>query len=289
MALNFVKMHGCGNDFIMIDDRSGVWQNKWSLLTKKIAAPHLGLGADGVIFICDPQKHEDISHKTDFSMIYVNADGEIGEMCGNGARCAVAFADQLGLVSGGQTNFFTGAGLIAAEITDNIVSIKMTKPHGLREKITIDILDHPYLFDYIDTGVPHVAALTHRIEEIDIVPIGKLVRHHDEFSPRGTNVNFYEIRGKNHLRVRTYERGVENETLACGTGSVACALIAHHHGHVGPGPVRIDTTSGVPVFIDFHPIGPGDYTDVTLSGPTMVVARGQIDAGWLAANHLNPI
>jgi diaminopimelate epimerase len=292
-GLRFARMHGCGNDFVVIDDRAGKWFGRRAELAQALCDRRKGLGGDGLILIGNGGIGGDKTGKdkdADFTMTYVNGTGVDGEMCGNGARCVVRRAHDLRII-GDQTLFATEAGPISAQIENDIIILGMTRPSEADLHIAIESDGRAWMVHYIDTGVPHIVIFTDQakegqIDEIDVAKYGPGLRRHPRF-PHGANVNFAEKRGTNAYRVRTYERGVEAETLACGTGSVATALIAHLL-EKAPSPVTILPTGGGTLRIDFRPVGNGRFEDVRLAGPAETIATGTVDADWLRARDLLP-
>ncbi|MDY0885754.1 diaminopimelate epimerase [Dongia soli] len=280
-ALRFARMHGCGNDFVVIDDRDGKWFSRRAELARALCDRRKGLGGDGLILIGNGKD-------TDFTMTYVNGTGVDGEMCGNGARCVVRRAHDL-QITGDRTVFSTEAGPISARIEGGIISLGMTRPRDAELHITVESDGRNWTVHYIDTGVPHIVIFIDQIDdgpidEVDVARYGPGLRRHPRF-PRGANVNFAEKRGANTYRVRTYERGVEAETLACGTGSVATALIAHLLGEA-QSPVTILPTGGGTLRIDFRSNGEGRFEDVQLAGPAETIATGTIAEDWLRERKL---
>ena len=285
-SLRFARMHGCGNDFVVIDDRDGKWFGRRAQLAQALCDRRKGLGGDGLILIGKGEVGR--NKNADFTMTYVNGTGVDGEMCGNGARCVVRRAHDLRII-GDQTVFSTEAGPISARIEDGIISLGMTQPSEAELHITVESDGRAWTAHYIDTGVPHIVIFTDeidagRIDDIDVAKYGPGLRRHPRF-PRGANVNFAEKRGANAYRVRTYERGVEAETLACGTGSVATALIAHLL-EKAPSPVTILPTGGGTLRIDFRPAGNSRFEDVRLAGPAETIATGTIAEDWLRERNL---
>lgn len=278
MGLKFARMHGCGNDFVVIDDRAGSWHARREDLAREICDRRRGLGGDGLILV---QPGRD---GADFRMTYVNRTGMDGEMCGNGARCTVLRAAQLGLIRTGGT-MATDAGPIRAAIDGTIVSLQMTPPVDERPPLRLEVAGQPFECFIIDTGVPHIVIFLEdeaALEGLDVDGIGRILRHHPAFAPRGVNVNFAVRRADGSFRMRTYERGVEMETLACGTGAVAVGLMASRKfGSVAP--VLIHPTGGGLLRIGFRVSADG-FADVTLAGPAELIAEGEIPDGWLAAH-----
>src|SRR6266496_3348400 len=211
--LRFTKMNGAGNDFVLIDNRAGDIHLDRSEVVR-ICDRHRGVGADGILLL------ERATNGADFRMRYFNADGGEAEMCGNGARCFARFANK---VAGAQRkiSFETPAGVIGAELTQDLVTLQMTEPTDLRLNVTVRGANENKTVHFINSGVPHVVVPVSQIDDVDVRRQGAAIRHHEMFSPKGANVNFIEKRGTKQIAVRTYERGVESETLACGTGVVA--------------------------------------------------------------------
>ena len=270
MHLDFKKMSGAGNDFIVIDNRTGVVPEQGR--RERFEAwcqRRVGVGADGVLLVEPP---EDQAHH--FRMRYYNADGGEAESCGNGARCIARFAHLIGAVPD-TMSFETLAGPYRAEIGKLDVTVGMSDPFDLRREIEIEV---PDLFedevDYINTGVPHVVVMVNELELAPIIELGAKIRFHSEFSPAGTNVNFVCKRNDGGLDIRTYERGVENETLACGTGAVASALIAHLDGY-GVSPVPVHTRGGTILTVHFENRGEM-FSNIQLQGEARVVYEGSL-------------
>ena len=207
--IKFTKMVGSGNDFIII---TGKPAGDLPRLAKTLCDRKFGIGADGLLLL---NKCKD----ADLSMRIFNADGSEAQMCGNGARCAVFFSGKP------KASLRTAAGIIYTEIYGRQVKIQLTTPKDIKLDIPLIVNGRKLKVNFINTGVPHVVVFVRGIEGIDVKNIGRIIRYHTKFSPAGTNVNFVEEKGKNLIQIRTYERGVEDETLACGTGSTAAALI----------------------------------------------------------------
>ena len=262
----FKKMHGSGNDFVLIDNRDGkISQKFFSNLAQKLCKRHFGIGADGLILI-------DHSSVADFKWHFFNADGSSAEMCGNGGRCAARFANLLG-IGGKKLTFETLAGIIEAEIKEkNRVKLQLTEPKDILFDIKLKVNNKELLVHHVNTGVPHVVVICDDLEKIDVKELGSAIRFHEKFSPNGTNVNFIQKIGEDSLKVRTYERGVEDETYACGTGSVASAIIANKKGLVGT-KVNIVTSGGehLIVYIEKKPFR------VYLEGTAILVYSGQTE------------
>ena len=236
MISEFYKMSGGGNDFILIDNTdNSIPESKASGLAEKLCKRQLSVGADGLILICS-------SEEDDFKWLFYNSDGSIAEMCGNGARCAARFA-YLQDIAGKNMTFGTLAGKIKAEIIDdNSVKVLMTPPLEANFNYSIEVDEKNLEVSSVNTGVPHVVIKSENIDKEPLFETGKKIRFHDKYSPAGTNVNFYEITGDSEVSMRTYERGVEGETLACGTGAVAVAITANTCENI-KFPVKIKTRS----------------------------------------------
>ena len=282
MGLKFARMHGCGNDFVVIEDRAGHWHARREDLAREICDRRKGLGGDGLILI---QKGSD---GADFRMTYINRTGMDGEMCGNGARCTVLRAAQLGLITDAGT-MTTDAGPISATLTGTFITLQMTPPIDERPPLLLEIDSRSLEGWTIDTGVPHVVVFLSNeaaLDGLNVEGIGRVMRHHAAFAPRGVNANFAARRGDGTYRMRTYERGVEMETLACGTGAVAVGLMAHRK-FGSDSPVVIHPTGGGMLRIGFRASAKG-FSDVTLAGPAELIAEGDISVDWLEAHGLTP-
>jgi diaminopimelate epimerase len=273
--IRFTKMSGSGNDFIIIDNRAGsIDADRSKDLVRLACRRKLSVGADGLILIeNDPE--------VDFKWRFFNADGSEAEMCGNGARCAARFAHIKGIVSRTDFAFRTLAGIIRAHVSGRRVKIRMTPPHSLQTDFTLELEQKPFCLNFINTGVPHVVCLLESetaLQDADIFNWGRGFRYHSHFQPAGSNINFAFVRDPHHLSIRTYERGVEAETLACGTGSIAAALIAAAKGIV-TSPVDVRTFSGETLTIHFK--GPSrqdafDFDEVHLEGDALVVYEAEL-------------
>jgi len=266
-SLPFVKMSGAGNDFVVIDNRTLCH----ALTTEQIARlcdRHFGIGADGLLAV-EPSDQAD----ADFRMRYYNADGAEAEMCGNGARCFARFVHPLRRMDAERVRFLTPAGLITGEYVDRDVRVNLTPPTETKLRQRADFGWGEIEYHFMNTGVPHVVVFVPEAERAEIVAHGRAIRRSALF-PRGANVNFVEVVDASKLIVRTYERGVEDETLACGTGVVASALLAHRvHGVALPLCVKV--RGGDILTIDARPDG-DSFRDVTLTGPAVEVFSGEI-------------
>jgi diaminopimelate epimerase len=265
--LRFTKMDGAGNDFILIDNRAGEVHLDRSQVAQ-LCNRHRGIGADGVLLLELP------ANRADFRMRYFNADGGEAEMCGNGARCFARFASR---VTGAQReiSFETPAGVVSAELADNLVTLRMTEPTDLRMNLKVPVADSNKTAHFVNSGVPHVVIPVPKINDVDVRLDGRSIRYHQMFSPNGANVNFIEKHGPSKIAIRTYERGVENETLACGTGIVASALIFAATENIS-GPIRVIARGGDELQVGFEKVD-GDFRNVTLTGPAEFVFEGTIE------------
>jgi len=267
--LTFWKMQGSGNDFILIDHRRPrLAEDGRRELIKKLCAPKFGIGADGLILI-EP------SGRADFRWRFYNADGSEAEMCGNGGRCAARFAFLQGIAPE-RLAFETLAGIIHAEVKGRRVKLELSKPHDLRLQMEIPVEQEIWHGHFINTGVPHVVIPVADLDAVPVAEVGRAIRFHPLFQPAGTNVNFISLHGPQEIAIRTYERGVEAETLACGTGSVAAALIAAHLDNLAS-PVAVHPRSGETLQVYFTQ-NQGRFEAVSLEGDALVVFQGEV---WL--------
>lgn len=266
-VLRFTKMNGAGNDFVMLDNRN----DKLALSDHQIARlcdRHRGVGADGLLLVEKPEGG------ADFRMRYYNADGREAEMCGNGARCFARFVDKLAPVADNKVGFETPAGVISATLRGDQVSLGMSEPGPFADGVELDAAGEKLTVYSINTGVPHAVVLVDDLDAVDVPKLGAALRHHHHFQPRGTNVNFVRQLGPQNLAIRTYERGVEAETLACGTGVVASALtVAALTG--AESPIRVLVKGGDTLGVDFLRSGDA-FTHVVLTGPADFVFDGEI-------------
>lgn len=265
--LPFFKMHGGGNDFVLMDHRQGfIPGQEQSRFTRRVCAPKVGVGADGLILI-------ENSDQADLRWQFYNADGSQAEMCGNGARCAARFA-VLNDLTGPRLTIQTLAGIIRCEVEGRLARVLMADVGDFRLHLSIPLEGETLAGHFMKVGVPHVVVPTEYLEEVPVVQWGREVRFHDMFQPAGTNVNFVRTKGNHALEVRTYERGVEDETLACGTGAVASALICASLG-LAASPVAVHTRGGDILTVFFQLAGP-KVTEVFLEGEALVVYQGEL-------------
>ena len=278
-GIPFVKMHGSGNDFVVVDNRERVVPpENVAAFSRAICRPHLGLGADGVVLI------DDGPGGVDFRWRYINADGTDGDLCGNGAMCGVRFAVEAEIAPR-SCRFETPAGIMTAQMHDDGRTVTV-------DMIDADITDHglhlsddPAVssFDRVMIGVPHVVAFAPDADAMDGFDAwGRAIRHHPRLQPEGANVNLVHRIGEETIRMRTYERGVEAETLACGTGAVSSALVAARRGLVRQ-PVNVVTSSGRTIRVEWEDDGEA-VTGIRMTGEAVMVARGTILPDALQVN-----
>ena len=257
MTVDFYKYQGTGNDFVIFDNRNGFFPKENVSLIEKICNRRFGVGADGLMLLEDAEGF-------DFKMVYYNADGFPGSMCGNGGRCLVSFAHSLELFDR-ETRFQAQGELYRAQIHKNKVSLNM---------VDVDQLKASDGHIFLDTGSPHHVQFENNLKDLDVVSKGREVRFGEPYNKVGANVNFVEQIDDITFKVRTYERGVENETLSCGTGVTAVALASHYLGKTRSEKVKIQTEGGdLEVRFSFQN---GKFTNIILTGPATFVFKGKI-------------
>jgi diaminopimelate epimerase len=263
----FAKMSGSGNDFILIDHRTPFLpDDRLADFARKVCARKVSVGADGLILI-------ESSERVNFRWRFFNSDGSEAEMCGNGGRCAARFAAIQGIAPA-RLSFETLAGVIEAEVSGRIVKLQMVQPTGLQLDLEVPLDGQAHGLHFINTGVPHAVEFVADVKAVPVRELGRKIRYHPRFQPAGTNANFLQVVDRTRLKVRTYERGVEDETLACGTGAVASALIAAGKGQVDS-PVEVETSGGEVLKIHFQRKG-NSFAKVFLEGDTRVVYEGHL-------------
>lgn len=263
-SVTFHKMVASGNDFILVDNRKKVIQDPKSF-AKKVCPFHASVGADGVLLL-------ETSRRADYFLRVINADGSEAEACGNGYRLAGLFANQI-LKSKKRVRFETLAGDIQVEVNGRGAKVLMAQPKDFRRDIFLDVAGRKVHCVFINTGVPHAVIFSEDLDEAPVFELGRAIRYHEHFKPAGTNVNFVSVAGENRLTIRTYERGVEEETLACGTGSVAAAIVSVLTGRVSI-PVEVETKGGV-LKVHFSQKGES-VSDVYLEGDAKFVYEGKL-------------
>ena len=263
--VRFTKMHGAGNDFVLIDDRDERFPVHDHLRLAAMASPRTGIACEGVILV-QPSK------TVDFRMVFFNPDGTEADLCGNGARCVAAFAREIGAATGRSITFETRAGLVDAEVLDaGKVKVWMPEPKDRRYGLDVDGVNG----DFIVAGVPHFVVPCESVANVDVDGLGRRLRLAAAFEPDGTNVDFVQFCPPHKAIIRTYERGVEAESGACGTGAVATAVVAVETKGLSL-PLHVHTSQGFDLTVD------GDWrqakgTGFTLTGPVKKVFEGEID------------
>ena len=265
-AVRFWKLEGAGNDFLGFDGRSKAFRLSRAEIAR-FCDRRRGVGADGVLVVEKPK-----SPKADFRMRYYNSDGGEAEMCGNGARCFALLARAVTARTGKRLRVETRAGLVVLEICGKDVRVSMTEPGLPRLGRKIVAAGRKVMLDSINTGVPHAVEFVRSLSSVDVLRSGRAIRTHSAFAPGGTNVNFIQIGKGGRIEVRTYERGVEGETLACGTGVVASSILSSLRRRIRP-PIRVRTRGGDLLTVDFK-LEAGLARKVTLQGPARIVYKG---------------
>ena len=261
MMIPFTKMHGAGNDFIMVDDRALTFPIDDTEFIQRISSRRTGIGCDGILLI-QP------SETADFRMRFINPDGGEQDMCGNGARCIARLAFKQGIAAERMT-METAAGYVLATILSDQVCLEMTEPVDLQLDLPLEM---EWPVDFVNTGVPHAVAWVEDPAALDLAVVGSRIRYDDHFSPNGTNANFAKVEADGSIAVRTYERGVEAETLACGTGATAVAVIAAEKGWVNL-PATVHCAGGFDLVID------SVQGATTLTGGAEFVFEGEVEYG----------
>ncbi len=263
----FYKMSGAGNDFIIIDNRDHkINDDDLTGFISEVCRRKMSAGADGLILIETSERH-------DFRWRFFNSDGSRAEMCGNGARCAARFAHITG-IAGSTLTFETDAGLVSAQIDKERVKVQMPDPSDLKLDYALKLSNISLEISSINTGVPHAVAFVEQVDDLDVVALGREIRHHHSFAPAGTNANFVEHRQGNAIKIRTYERGVEDETLACGTGAIASAIISASRFNLQP-PVEVETRSASRLTIYFD-VADGQYQHIYMEGDARLIYTGEL-------------
>jgi diaminopimelate epimerase len=269
----FWKMSGGGNDFVVFDNRRDVFPKGRPEVVAALCARGLGVGADAVLLLEPPETGE-----ADFRMTYYNADGSEAPMCGNGALCIARFAREIGLAKNGAVDFETGSGLYRAELSDerpSRVRLLMRDPKDVRTSLP-EIEARGYAHAGLaNTGTPHLIVLVPDLARVDVAKEGEALRWHPLFQPHGLNVNFVVVLGRRELATRTYERGVEDETLSCGTGAAAAATLTHLWGLTEP-PVVVHPPGGFDLTVHFQRVSDAAVGHVMLEGDARMVFKGQL-------------
>jgi len=259
MKITFYKYQGTGNDFVMIDNRQNLFPKNDTKLIEKLCHRRFGVGADGLILL-------ENDNSTDFKMVYYNSDGNESSMCGNGGRCIVAFAKSLKVINDNETDFIATDGLHHASLLENgIISLQMKDVDEVK-------IANDYVF--LNTGSPHHVMMVEDLQHYDVKTNGAKIRHSDLYGNAGSNVNFVKQYSDNHFALRTYERGVEDETLSCGTGATAAAIAMHAIGKTTSHHIKLDVEGGK-LEVSFVK-EETSYTNVFLKGPATFVFEGEI-------------
>jgi diaminopimelate epimerase len=267
MTLSFTKMNGAGNDFVMLDNRDASLALDRAQIAR-LCDRHRGVGADGLLLV------EPAENGADFRMRYYNADGGEADMCGNGARCFARYARRVSGTAAEEITFETPAGVIGAKFLGDLVQIVMSDPHSHRPTESLAVAGRPLDVDYLNTGVPHAVVFVSDLEGTDVLTDGAALRYHEAYAPKGTNANFAAVTGPSAISIRTYERGVEGETLACGTGVCASAIL--HHLRTGDAaPIAVQVRGGETLQVGFTREG-SEFHHVTLTGPADFVFDGTL-------------
>lgn len=266
--IRFTKAVATGNDFVVVDNRKKVLKNNLAKLAKELCDRKYGIGADGLLLLEE-------SDSADFKMRIFNPDGSEAQMCGNGSRCIALYAFKKKIASSSM-DIETLAGIVGASVSGDNIKVKLTEPKDIQWNLCLMINECPYKVNFANTGVPHVIHFVKDIENISVKELGSSMRYHADFSPEGANVDFVRIvdRNKKKIQVRTYERGVEDETLACGTGAVASAIIAAEAEDISS-PITVETRSGEMLKVHFEMVK-GDFKNVYLEGKAQLVYEGEI-------------
>ena len=267
-AVRFWKLEGAGNDFLGLDGRAGDFKLKRQQIAD-LCDRRRGVGADGVLVVEKPKVRG-----ADFRMRYYNSDGGEAEMCGNGARCFALLARAVSGRKGNVLRIQTQAGLVTLQIRGQEVQVSMTEPTKLRLGRKLVVAGRKLAVDFLNTGVPHAVLFVRSVRSIDVAKQGRAIRYHSAFAPSGTNVNFVEIGRGNRIHVRTYERGVEGETLACGTGVVASSILSNLRRGLRS-PILVTTRGGDHLRVGFSMVN-GQARKVTLQGLARIVYTGVI-------------
>ncbi len=268
MVATFWKMHGASNDFILIDDRQNIFPDSNQELINNICSRRTGIGCEGLILIRT-------SNSADFCMRFFNPNGNEADMCGNGARCVARLAHDLNITAA-TMKFETRAGIISAEVNDKSVKLQLPPATNYQQNKKLSISNGEEIcYDFINTGVPHAVVQTENLENYPVTKNGYAIIKHATFAPNETNVNFAQVCSNQSINIRTYERGVEGETLACGTGTTATAITMALRNLVKP-PVSITAASGDILIVDFN-IENNMAHNITLTGPATHVFTGEIE------------
>ena len=265
--IRFAKLSGAGNDFAIIDNRQNIIPENREDFVEKVCARRVSVGADGLLLV----ENSDVA---DFKMRYYNSDGGEAETCGNGARCIARFAYTEKIVSASEMKFETRAGIYSAEVLEDGIKLGVSDAVDMRLGFPLELSDGSHTISFVNSGVPHAIFFVDDLENLDVVKLGRETRYHKDFQPEGTNANFVKMRDENALDIRTYERGVEDETLACGTGCIAASIAAAAAGKA-KSPIVAHTRGGYLLKIYFT-LTPQGAKDVFLEGDARIIYRGYL-------------
>lgn len=266
MEIQFTKLVGSGNDFILVDNRTGVLGSELLPLINRLCERRSSVGADGFLLLEGSELHS-------FSMRYFNADGSEAEMCGNGGLCIALYAYRKGIAPQ-EMVFSSRAGVHTAQVCESSVRLKFTEPKGIRLNVPLNLDGREHNCHLLNSGVPHAVLFADDVDEIEVEKLGRKIRSHPVLGPEGANVDFVKVLGGNEIRVRTYERGVEGETLSCGTGAVASAIISCLSMGMKP-PVGVSTQGGL-VKVDFR-LDKDSARGVWLEGGARIAYEGRVE------------
>jgi len=258
MTFTFYKYQGTGNDFVILDNRNGQFNRISNSTVERLCHRHLGIGADGLMLMNKAEGY-------DFEMVYYNADGNPGSMCGNGGRCMVSFANDMGI------HQFT----YRFRATDGDHEAELDGPNVRLKMNDVRMVEIHNTYMVLNTGSPHFVRFVNDVENVDVVETGREIRNSKKFVPEGINVDFVETMEDDSIYVRTYERGVEDETLSCGTGVTAAALVSAHNP-LGFNQVFVRTPGGR-LSVEFNKISETEFENIWLCGPANLVFKGEIE------------
>lgn len=270
MRWPFAKYAGCGNDFILFDNRQKKFPFFYPELIQRLCHRQQGIGADGILLL-----ESSLHAQADCCMRIFNSDGSEAEMCGNGLRCFTKWLNSCGF-KGPSYCIEVMHQLYTSSVVESEVCIKMKEPSEMRWNIPFNFEDQLFKAHYLHTGVPHVVVLVERVDQINLNKLGPYLRYHPLWQPQGTNVTCVEQIEPQQLKMRTYERGVEAETLACGTGAVAAALAVAYQNHLAKSPLTLETKSGEKLHVGFS-LQQNRFSTITLTGPVQAIFEGEID------------
>ncbi len=270
-AIPFAKLSASANDFIVLDNRDESYSGIASAIAQRICARRYSIGADGLILV---------ENSTDATVRirYINPDGEEFNTCGNGGRCAARYT-HIFVKPDQHITMETNIGVVKAEIVNGSVKLQLVKPTQIKLNLELSMEGTMYRGHYVQVGDPHFVVPFENIRKIDFVQLARKLRHHEGLGPAGANVHFIEPLARNHIKIRSFERGVENETLACGSGCVSSAVSTFLEGKTDP-PVTFEPQSGIPVSVHFQPTK--ELGDIYLEGDARLVYRGTFTKEALA-------